>query len=218
LSQSSVTVGDIGEYDEMELTTGSHSMEVTVNASADGAEISVANLIPGYSYTASAYVKADIGLENILLSIANGSTSVQATGGTGYNFGAYNVGPYGGFDPTSDLPTTTWWRVWCVFQAASDSETLLVSSASAGDVSYPTHIWIDGVLVEQGELLNTYFDGSFYGPNYSWDSVSGSAGLARSYYYDELAVKQQAVLNVLNRHTPLGISFDTPVYSVPPIQ
>jgi len=214
---SSVTVGDIGEYDDTVVTTGSYSLNITLNANSDGASTSITNLIPGYTYIASAYVKAGAGLDNILMEIGTGSTSIQSSGGTGYGASTYNTGPYGGFNPASDIPSNIWYRVWCTFTASSDSEELEITCVQASDVSYPTHMWTDAVLVEQGDILNSYFDGSSYGDGYSWDSVTGSAGLARSYYYEQMAVRQQAVNNVLARHTPLGIGYTPPVFSVPPI-
>jgi hypothetical protein len=214
---NTVTVGEIAVYDETILTAGNYSCNVTINADFDGAQITIPNLLPGFNYIASAYVKSGYGLNNIVLDIGNGSTSIQSTGGTGYSFDGYGNGPYGGFNPTSDLPTNTWYRIYVTFTASGDSETLQMTSASAGDVSYPTHMWIDAVLVEQGEILQGYFDGST-GINYTWDTVQNSAGLSRSYYYAQMAVRQQAVNNVLARHTPLGISYTNPVYSVPPIE
>lgn len=214
---STVTVGEIAVYDEDILTAGAHSCNVTLNADFDGASITVPDLLPGFTYIASAYVKSGLGLNNIVMDIADSATSIQSSGGTGYSFGQYDAGPYGGFNPTGDLPTGTWYRIWCVFTASGDSETLEIISSPSGDVNYPTHMWIDAVLVEQGEVLKSYFDGST-GVNYTWDTAQDSAGLSRSYYYSQMAVRQQAVNNVLNRHTPLGISYAAPQYSVPPIE
>lgn len=210
-----VNVGEIAVYDETIITTGHYSCNVTLNANFDGASVTVPDLLPGYTYIASLYVKSGLGLNNIVMSIADGSASVQSTGGTGYNAGSYNAGPYGGFDPVGDLPENAWYRIWCTFTASGDSETLEVTTAPSSDITYPSHMWIDGVLVEQGEVLQGYFDGSA-GNNYTWDSQTGTPGLARSYYYSQMPVKQQAVNNVLARHTPLGISYAAPVYSVPP--
>lgn len=210
-------IGEIAIYDDSIVTAGSFSCNVTINASGDGLQSTIFNLIPGYMYTASAYVQAGPGLSNIIMTIGSVSASVIQTGGTGYGTGTYNAGPYGGINPGADITTGVWYRIWTTFQAGSDSVTLEIISSSGSDVTYPAHMWTDGILVEQGEVLGGYFDGSS-GVNYSWDSVVGTPGLTRSYYYDQMAVKQQAVLNVLNKHTPLGISYTSPVYSVQPIQ
>lgn len=214
---NTVTVGEVAVFDETILTAGAYSCNVTLNANFDGAQISIGDLLPGFTYVCSVYVKSGAGLNNIVMTIGNGATSVQSSGGTGYNFDGYGNGPYGGFNPVGDLPTNQWFRIWCIFTAAGDSETLQISSSPGSDVSYPTHMWIDAVLVEQGEILQPYFDGST-GINYTWDSVQDSAGLSRSYYYRQMSVRQQAVNNILKRHTPLGISYTQPVYSVPPIE
>lgn len=214
---SSVTLGEIGVYDEDILTGGAHSCNVTLNANFDGASIVIPDLLPGFNYTASVYVKAGLGLSDIVMDIGGVSASIQSSGGTGYDFDGYGNGPYGGFDPITDVSTATWYRIWCTFTASGDSETLQITSSPAVDISYPAHIWIDAVLVEQGEILQPYFDGST-GINYTWDTVQDSAGLSRSYYYKQMSVRQQAVNNVLQRHTPLGISYTPPMYSVPPIE
>jgi hypothetical protein len=214
---NTVTVGEIAVYDETILTAGSYSCNVTINAFGDGAQITIPDLLPGFTYIASAYVKSGLGLNNIVMGIGSSSTSIQSSGGTGYSFGPYDSGPYGGFDPVGNLPTNAWYRIYVTFVASGDSETLLITSAPAGDVDYPTHMWIDAVLVEQGEILQGYFDGST-GINYTWDSAQDDAGLSRSYYYSQMTVRQQAVNNILARHTPLGISYAAPIYSVPPIE
>ena len=211
-----VSVGDIIEYDDNLLTAGTHSLKVTCNANGDGAEITLVNLITGLTYIVSAYVQPGQGFDNIVLAIADGDTSVLATGGTGYGAGGYGEGYYGGIDPMNDLPENVWYRINCIFTATADSHVLQIQSSAAVDVSYPANMWIDAVLAEAGEDLSFYFDGSF-GINYSWET-GGTAGLTRSYYYDQSAVKQQAVLNILDRHTPLGIEAGTPQYSTPYIQ
>lgn len=213
VQDGTVSVGDIIEYDDNILTAGTHSLKVTVNSNGDGAQISVSDLITQRTYIASAYVQAGPGFDDIIMSIANGSASVLSAGGTGYGAGDYDSGPYGGIDPSADLATGTWFRIYCIFTAASDTEVLQITSSAASDISYPSYIWVDAVLIEPGEVLSFYFDGSF-GTNYSWEST---AGKSRSYYYDEQAVKGQAFLNVLAGHVPLGISYDAPQFSVPPI-
>ena len=104
-----------------------------------------------------------------------------------------------------------WFRPYFTFTAAASSETLLISSDTGSDVVLPTEFWVDSVLVEVGEALGTYFDGN-YGPDYFWESTQN---LSRSYYYEQFPVRQQAVLNTLEAHVPLGISFSTPQYDTP---
>jgi len=215
LSQDgTVSVGQIIEFDDNLLTAGTKSLKVTLNANGDGAQINIPNLITGTTYIASAYVQAGAGLENIVMFVANGTSSVLSTGGTGYGGPPeYGSGSYGGVNPTSDLPLSTWFRINCIFTATADSHILQITNAAGLDVAYPTSMWIDAVLVEAGEVLSYYFDGSF-GNNFSWE---GTAGLSRSYYYDQQNLKKNAVLNVLEGHVPLGIEFDTPQYNTPPI-
>lgn len=190
------------------------SMNVTVNANGDGAETVLSNLIAGDTYTVSAYLQAGAGLANISLTCDTGSTSIQATGGTGYGTGTYGGGTYGGVTTGADLTTGVWFRVSATFTASSDTVTLLITANAAADVVYPTHFWIDAVMLEPGSSLGTYFEGDF-GSNYFWE---GTAELSRSYYYDQFKVKAQAVTNILEHHMPMGISYATPLYVTPPTQ
>lgn len=218
IQDGTVSVGDIIEHDDNMLTAGTKSLKVTVNADDDGAQITIADLITGNIYIVSAYVQAGQGMSDILMTIANGSASVISTGGTGYGAGGYGAGPYGGFNPGSDMPLGVWYRINCTFTATSDSEVLTFIAATSVDVSLPSDIWVDAVLIEEGELLQFYFDGNFGAgqpyPDYLWE---GTANLSRSYYYNQITLRQQAVINVLNEHIPLGISYDAPQYGVPPI-
>jgi hypothetical protein len=78
------------------------------------------------------------------------------------------------------------------------------------------YFFVDAVMVQNGEDLQPYFDGSF-GQDALWET-GGTPGLARSYYYPQLVAKRHIVTEVLQQHIPLGISYATPVYAVPPTQ
>lgn len=205
------TAGNIIEYDDFQFTAGTKSLNVTVNASGDGTEVTVADLIVGDTYIFSAYIQPGPGLLNINLSCETGSTSLQATGlpygGEGYGTGE----PYGGILPGVDLPTGSWIRPSFVFTALHSSETIIITSVPGSDVSYPTHFWVDAVMLELGQDINFYFDGSF-GTDYFWETT---ANLSRSYYYNQYKVRKNAVFNVLQKHTPMGIHFAQPLTIVP---
>lgn len=207
------SAGNIIIYDDVQLTAGTSSMKVTVNANSDGAQTSLTNLIAGDTYTVSAYVQAGPGLANITLLCANGTTSVLSSGGTGYSFDGYGGGYYGGIPSGTDLTINTWYRISTTFIATDATVALSITANAALDVIYPASIWIDAVLVEAGSNLGTYFDGNF-GVDYSWE-LGGLPGLSRSYYYSQNKVKKQAVNNVLSRHVPMGISSGTPQYNIP---
>jgi hypothetical protein len=212
LSQDpSTTVGNIIVIDDQPQSAGIASLLVTVTNSGDGAQISVPNLIAGDTYIVSAYVQADVNVTDILMTCANGSTSAaHGNAGTGYGTGTYGGGFYGGNPPSgSPLTTGQWYRIFTTFQPTDSVATLIFSA----NVTAATGFWIDAVLIEAGSVLSYYFDGNF-GKNYFWET-GGTAGLTRSYFYDQFGVKSQAVTNVLQHHTPLGISFVTPVFNQP---
>jgi len=209
-TDATVSLGTILTYDDV--ASGSNqSMKITITASGDGCQTVISNLIVGNTYTVSAYVQAGPGIANISLACGSGSSSASSSGSP-YGSGMYGLVPYGGVTLTgSDLTTGVWFRPTFQFVATAPSHTLVLTFVPGGDIVYNTHIWVDGVMVELGAEALTYFDGGF-GANAFWE---GTANLSRSYYYDQYYVKQQAVTNVLAKHTPLGISYSTPVFSVP---
>lgn len=210
---ATVSVGNIIRYDDVQYTAGVASLKVTLNAGGDGAQITLDKLIAGDTYIVSSYVQAGPGLANIVITCGGQTGSVLSASGTGYGEEGYGEGFYGGSPVGSDLAQLTWFRINTIFTATDETMNVLITSVAAGDVSFPTHLWIDAVLAEAGEAISFYFDGSF-GTNYMWET-GGTPGLARSYYYDQFFVKQQAVNNVLSRHLPLGISAATPQFAIP---
>lgn len=211
---TTVSVGNVIEFDDFQFTTGIASLKVAVNAASDGCQITIPNLITGDQYIVSAYIKSGPGLQNVVLACGDGTAACVDIGdpyGTG---GGYGDIPYGGVPANAaDLDTTVWFRPNFTFTATSSTQTLTIISASGSDVSYPAHFWVDAVLIESGQLLSFYFDGDF-GTNYFWED-GGTAGLTRSYYYDQFAVKQKAFSNTLAAHVPLGISYADPLYKIP---
>lgn len=199
-------------FDDVQ-TASTASLKVSLHNSNDGAQITIADLIVGNTYIVSAYVQPGLGIANITLLCGGGTGSAAAIGATlGYGTDGYGTDPYGGVVLTgADLSTTTWFRPFFVFTASASTATLQVVFTPGSDVSYPTAMWIDDIMVELGGSLQPYFDGNF-GPNAFWE---GTPNLSRSYFYDQFFTKQQAVNNVLARHTPLGISFSNPQFKVP---
>jgi hypothetical protein len=205
------TAGNIIEFDDVQYTAGVQSMKVTVNATGDGAEISIADLIIGETYIISAYVQAGQGMENILMTCSGGAGGADQQGIPYGIEGEYGEVIYGGVSGDEDLALSTWFRPNFTFLADASTVTLAITGNTASDVSLPTEFWVDAVLIELGEDLLFYFDGNF-GTNFSWETTQN---LSRSYYYRQQAVRTQAVINTLAQHIPLGISFDSPKYSTP---
>jgi hypothetical protein len=192
---SAFTIG--GFYDGQPLTTNNSSLKTTMSGGAGGCQITLTNLIAGDPYIASAYVKPGQGLADLIIACSGDVSASIATG--------------------HDLVQGTWQRIFVIFNASASTVTLTINSVLATDVSYPTSFWTDCVLVEAGEILGSYFDGDFSNPDYLWET-NGTPGLSRSYYYEAFKNNQATVLDILNRHTPLGLSWVTPLYAVPPTQ
>ena len=188
---------------------GTYSLKVAVHAANDGCYIVLPDLIAGDTYIASAQVQGGPGLEDVMMAVSGASTS-SAQVGIPYGGNAildigYGQGPYGGVEAgTADMPTGQWFNPSVVFTAAESTVTLSFRALAGSDVSYPTEFWVDAVLVEAGEILQPYFDGS-WGTDYSWET-GGTSGLTRSYWYDRQEVSTGAVNDVLTQHTPLGIT------------
>lgn len=197
-------------------------------AVAPGVYTSLDNLIVGRTYTVSAYVQGSSGLQDILVSCGNGTSSLT---GNGVPYGGvlanpddpddpanigYGEGPYGGMFASGDasnFPTGVWIRTHFTFTATDTTATLTFDAATTADATYPVSFWIDAVLVEEGEILQDYFDGSF-GPDYLWES-GGTPNLARSYYYEGRRAKVYIIDEIIKDNTPFGISAADPLYAVP---
>ena len=198
--------------------TGTHSLKVVVNASADGAYLVIPNLIVGDTYIVSASVQGGAGLQDVTMACGGSSVS-SANQGVPYGGNAilgigYGQGPYGGIQASgADMPTGQWFLPSTIFVAQQSTVVLSFRPIVGSDVAYPTSFWVDAILIEEGETLSPYFDGAS-GTDYSWEG-GGTAGLTRSYYYQRQQVASGAVTTALSEHTPLGIVAATPVYSQP---
>jgi uncharacterized protein YraI len=166
-----------------------HSMKLIASVKGDGAKVTVPHLIVGDTYTASCYVQPGAGVTAVL-SCLDGTATVL---GSGALADEWTVGG--------------WTRIWFTFLANASTVTLALTSGVG--TSY-----VDCVLIEVGALIGVYFDGSYASADYGWET-GGTAGLTRSYYYENLAVSQQTVHDILTRHTPLGVIALDPQYFTP---
>src|SRR6185312_2101510 len=169
----------------------------------------IPDLIVGDTYVFSAQLQGGPGLEDIIVTCSGAAvttpdTGVPYGGSTLLGIG-YGQGPYGGIGAsTSDMPTGQWFPASMVFTASQSTVSLAFKILPGSDVSYPASFWVDTVLVEEGDLVQPYFDGGF-GTDYSRET-NGTPGLTRSYYYNRQEVAAGAVASALAEHTPLGIS------------
>jgi hypothetical protein len=205
LTQDTTNSYGTGEWDGVPFTTGNASGKCVVSSGGGSISISLTNLLPGEIYTASAYVQAQMGtiMDVQMTAAGNFSTSI-ATG--------------------SDLGTD-WYRQSVTFTATASTVPVTIATIPDPDVTYPYTFWVDDCLCEAGEVLGSYFDGSFGGVNtdYGWEYLAstttpGPAGLSRSYYYEGLAAKQGTVLDILQNHIPVGLSYAAPLYFTVPSQ
>jgi hypothetical protein len=86
------------------------------------------------------------------------------------------------------------------------------TSLLAFQPSVAAAFWVDCVMVTPGEVAPAYGDGGYAG--WQWEQ-GGTAGLARSYYYERQNVASKAVTAVLDQHVPLGLSYSQPAYAQP---
>ena len=204
---------------------GTYSLKATVNENGDGCGITISNLIVGDTYIVSAWTQGSAGLFDVTMSIA-GETASSAVQGTPYGGGTFGGGTFGGIPGSeSDITVGKWFQPVQVFMATQSTLQLVFQAlVDTATVSYPASFWVDAVLLEEGETLGTYFDGGF-GTDYFWEA-GGSAGLARSYYYNRSQVTGDigisgnggVIAQVLSQHIPLGITYASPLYTNPPTQ
>jgi hypothetical protein len=177
---------------------GSQSMSISLNSSASansGADFvslpssstSVGYSIPvtaGSSYALSAYAIRSSGdasptmVANIIWYDSSG-TSISTSSGLG-----------------TAINSTTWTRVSVVGTAPVTAVSARLQFFRAEATTNATVILLDAVLMEQSELVNRYFDGSFDGFSYdvSRDSMwAGLANLSHSHLYPGRVEKQGTI-------------------------
>lgn len=169
----------VGDYGNLLYNAGAVALKVSMSASGtgQGAQYTVTNLIIGRTYTASAYVQPGTGIADVVMTIANG-TGNAATSGIPYGDSTYGGNQYGG-EPANlaQLPVNQYYRTSCTFTATADSHVLALEALEVVGATYPVKFWVDAVLVEDGELLQPYFDGSF-GLDAFWEgSISSGPGV-----------------------------------------
>jgi hypothetical protein len=186
---------------------GSQALKVTVPSTAtsdSGLSLPVSGLIPGRQYVMSARVAIAQGCGDV--APWSGGGSVQ-----GQKVSWRNAGEF------TDPAKQRWRTVSVTFTANASSVSVgvnvLKSTMAAGVASI---FWVDGMLVEEGESVRPYFDGSM-GTDYLWES-GGSANLSRSYFYENRIERGYLVQTLLDENTPLGITAAVPQYAVLPTQ
>lgn len=184
---------------------GTQSLKVTVPAGAtadSGASFRVSGLLPGRTYTMSAKVSVAIGCGDIAPWSGTGTMQVHNTQWTQ----AANA-----LDP--DDPH---WRTLHVTFTTAASSVSLGLNVLHGTMTPSTSsmFWVDGVLVEEGETVRDYFDGST-GDGYLWEAT-GVPNLTRSYYYQNRVERSFLVQTLLSENVPLGIAANAPKYAVLP--
>jgi hypothetical protein len=193
-------------------TLDNASLAVTVNDNGDGVAMSITDLLVGDTYIVSSWTQGGEGLYDVTVNCSGGSASSAQTG-TGYGEGTYGGGYYGGIDPVTEMASGQWYNPVFTFVAQASTVQLYWTAVTGSGVTYPTTFWVDAITIEHGEVTEGYFDGSF-GTDYYWET-GGTAGLARSYYYQRYESSVGSVETVLTQHTPQGIIANTPSYFVP---
>lgn len=207
-----------------------------------GCTITIPDLIFGDVYTVSAWVLGGTGFFDITMQIAGLSAS-SISQGSGYGEGTFGGGYYGGESlvPGNDMTVGQWYQPSLTFTAtASTMQLNFVALIDTSTIAYPATFYVDAAMLESGDILGLYFDGSTDGPNnfvtdpddYFWGLTNVYTGTTsgrvqgvntQSYYYERSIVTGANVDNatggviqqVLNQHTPLGITAAAPQYLVP---
>jgi len=183
-----------GEWDGVLLSAGASSCKVVSAARFNGLSIVVPQLIVGNTYVASCWVLVPAGTADVVMTCA-GVASASLSVGTG------NL-------------ATGWTQQSVIFTTNDDAPALTIALIAASGLTATPTYWTDAVLIEEGDIVSPYFDGNFANPDYLWET-GGTPGLCRSYYYENLVAGQATVNDVLDRHTPLGLTVVQPLYACP---
>lgn len=148
-------------------------------------------LITGDDFTASLYADIPSGLSDVKLTV--GSQTGGVPGATSAVQAAGKVRPQ------------------LTFQAPSRDIYVNVSPVLAPGGTFPVTMTLSKCLIEAGQVVGEYFDGSYGNPDYQWES-QGTPGLTRSYYYENFKPGEVVVNDIVTRQVPLSISAADPVF------
>lgn len=210
--------GTIANYNNLPFAIGQSMQVKLVSAASTGCQITVNKLLPGEIYMASFYVLPGQQLGDIVATCGTGAGDLADLINTGDSYGTppFGDGPYGGINSTTVALAQTWTQLSFAFKATSDTHNLQITADRLTAGTFPNYFYITAVVVEPGDVLLPYFDGNS-GVDAMWET-GGTAGLARSYYYNQFQYGQSIVQTTLQSNTPLGISYATPLYATPPLQ
>lgn len=167
----------------------------TFHQAGDSVYLTVPGLIYGDQFTASLQAEVGSGIDDIRLTVGHQSSGVPGAG-------------------TGDLSPGTYQPV-LTFTAPASTVQLYVTPILGSDGTYPVTVDLSQVLVESGEVVGSYFDGSYGAPDYQW---GGIPGLSASYWYEDYSPGQVVVNEIVERQVPLSVSAADPSYSVTPTQ
>lgn len=195
---------------------GNNYLQVSVPSAGGGAYITVPDLIFGDTFIASAYVlPASSNISDVALSMG-GQTGHANQTEYPYGNGSYGGGSYGGVDSATEaMDTSVTYRPFTSFAAPASIGTLSLIPTAITGATYPLVFYVDCVLVEPGEVLLPYGDGST--SEWEWE-LGQTPGLSRSYFYERQDTGANAVVQVLANHIPLGLTAYAPLFGLPPTQ
>jgi hypothetical protein len=157
------------------------------------------DLVIGQVYTISAYVKQGPGCPDVLMDIVDPN----------YN-GTFNISVNNtkNSDPTATIGG--WTRVSTTFTVPPDGSSdygmrfqVLFSDLQA---FAPFYFWVDSIMIEKGNLLQPYFDGSFSTADYAYENFTSTNN--RSYYYKNFTNKSRRINDIIANYSPLGTTIN----------
>lgn len=156
----------------------------------------ITGLIPGNTYTVSAWVKPGFGCPNIFMKCFNPN----------YDFAfIVDLNTIRANYPDLTKPNG-WVRMFSSFtvppNGPGDYELSLEVHFADAKVAAPFDYWVDSVLVEEGTVMGDYFDGNFSSADYQYEKQGSTE--SRSYYYKDLTNKLSRVNRIIPQYTPVG--------------
>lgn len=161
----------------------------------------VQGLTIGKTYTISAYVLLGTGCPDVSMKFLDAN-------GVGSNY--VSVLQTKANNPSS-ITTGGWVRVSTTYTVQPTNSTTFFFDFSClqSDLQghMPATFWIDGILVEEGSVLNDYFDGSFTTTDYKWE-VNSPTYNAKSFYYGNWANKVTRINSAMSNVLPVSETYN----------
>jgi hypothetical protein len=153
---------------------------------------------PNTTYTLSIYVKRAPGCPDVFITSKSAHTVVDQVASTAL------------LPNHPELVEGDWARLWLRVRTSADEDgtvsfSVNVATADITSGGIAATFWADDALIEEGDQLLPYFDGSTPGSDYLW---AGTPGYSSSHYYPEFRANAYRLSDIVHAAVPHGTQVD----------